>query len=431
MIVCNGFVYVGNFDGSGMSKRAKELSAIEVKRMNQPGFHAVGGVSGLHLRINDGEGKSWILRTLVKGKRRDIGLGGFPDVPLVEARNLARESKESIRAGADPVEERIAARRRAKVEILQGLTFSEAVNDYLGSNKLDGLTNDKHRAQWGSTLRTYAIPHIGHMRLSDITAIDVKAALDPIWAEKHETATRVRMRIETVLTWATVAGHRNGENPARWKGNLSEMLPKFKTTEVQTNHPALPIDLVATWHAALSVREGIAAKALSFLTFCAARSGEVREAMWSEIDLNQKLWTVPAARMKAKKEHRVPLSAAAVALLTDMPRFSDSPYVFPSPRGKAMSDMTLSAVMKRMHTDEIQAGRPGWLDPRLDRPAVPHGLRSTFKDWVSERTDYASDMAEIALAHKVGNAVEQAYRRGDMIEKRRVMMEAWARFITN
>lgn len=413
-----------------MPKKAKELTALEVKRLlGKPGFHAVGGVSGLYLTVNDRMGSSWILRTKVGTRRKDIGLGGYPDVGLQDARQGAREAKTKVAGGLDPVTVKRAARAALVAQQKAGMTFSEAVDHYLGSNKLDGLTNDKHRAQWGSTLRTYAVPHLGQKRLSDISANDVKATLDPIWTEKHETATRVRMRIEAVLTWATVAGHRVGDNPARWKGNLIEMLPKFKSSEVKQNHPALSLELLAPWYEALSRREGLAARALAFLTLTASRSGEVRDAIWSEIDLDQRVWVVPAARMKAGNEHRVPLCKAAITLLGSLPRFAGSAHLFPSSKGKAMSDMTLSAVMRRMQDDEVAAMRTGWIDPRLLKPAVPHGLRSTFRDWAAERTDYPGDMAEIALAHKVGSAVEQAYRRGDMIEKRRKMMEDWADFV--
>ena len=415
-----------------MPKIAKELSALAVKRLaDSTGFHAVGGVSGLYLTVNEATGSSWILRSKVGAKRKDIGIGGYPDVGLQDARLKARELKAKIISGIDPVQERKAAREALIAQQKSGLTFEDAVDSYLMSSRLDGLSNYKHRAQWGSTLRAYAVPHIGSIRVSEITSKNIKAVLDPIWADKHETATRVRMRIEAVLTWATVSGHRTGENPARWKGNLSEMLPSFKSSDVKTNHPALPLELVSSWFKALGERGGLAARALTFLTLTAARSGEVREAVWSEIDVDEKIWVIPATRMKAGKEHRVPLSGAAVSLLNDLPKFAGSTHVFPSTKGKAMSDMTLSAVMRRMNDDEIAADRPGWIDTRLQRPAVPHGLRSTFRDWCAERTGYPSDMAEIALAHKVGNAVEQAYRRGDMIEKRRGMMEEWASFLSS
>ena len=369
-----------------MPKKAKELSAVAVKRLTEAGFYAVGGVSGLYLTVNERSGKSWILRTMVGAKRKDIGLGGYPDVSLQDARERAREAKSKVANGIDPVAERKAVQATLIAQQKVGMTFEKAVEEYLASNKLDGLTNVKHRAQWGSTLHTYAVPHLGQMCLADITAKDVKDALDPIWSDKHETATRVRMRIEAVMNWASASGHHVGVNPARWKGNLSEMLPKFKSTEEP--HPALAISDIAKWYATLLQREGRAATALAFLTLCVARSGEVRNAIWSEIDLEQTLWVIPAVRMKASRDHRVALSAPAIDILNSLPRFADCDFVFPSPRGKAMSDMTLSAVMKRMHGDEIAKGRAGWMDPKLQKPAVPHGLRSTFRDWVAERTDY-------------------------------------------
>ena len=300
---------------------------------------------------------------------------------------------------------------------------------FLETGKLEKFKNTKHRDQWRSTLMTYAVPVLGEKRLQDIAPGDVKAALDPIWMTKNETATRVRGRIERVLAWATVAGHRSGENPARWKDNLKEMLPSLKTADRSDNQPALPIGQAADWYRLLQDREGIAAAALSFLALTASRSGEVRGAQWEEIDEEGKVWIIPKERMKMNREHRVPLSRSALALLDAVPRLQNSPLVFPSPRGLELSDMSLSAVMRRMHQTEVEADRSGWLDARSERPAVPHGLRSTFRDWVAEKTEFPSDLAEAALAHRIGSAVELAYRRGDMMERRRDMMEAWARFI--
>jgi integrase len=417
-------IYVGN----EMPKKAKELSATEVRRLAKPGFHAVGGVDGLGLRINEGEGKSWILRTMVGGKRRDIGLGGFPDVTLAAAREAARSMKAAIRAGTDP----LAERRKAKAELVlataKAMTFGEAVEAYLASGKLDGLTNKKHRKQWESTVKTYAIPKLGNMPLNSIEPRHVQDALQPIWTSKNETASRLRGRIETVLTWAAVSGHASGPNPARWKGNLVELLPAVSAKS--KHYPAVQVDQVSAWFAALDKCEGTGARALEFLTLTAARSGEVRGATWSEIDFEGGLWVIPAHRMKMKKEHRVPLSDAVKDFLKRLPRLFGCDYLFPSTSGGMISDMTVSAVMRRMQDIETKAGRPGWLDISSKEPAVPHGLRSTFRDWVAEKTDYPSDLAEVALAHKVGNAVEQAYRRSDMLEKRRLMMKDWAGFLT-
>lgn len=416
-------------------KITKELSALEVKRLTHPGGNrnvttTVGGVSGLLLQITPNGGRSWLLRVSVGGKRREIGLGGFPDVTLSQARERAREAKDKIRQGIDPVEERKAARAALVETQRRGLTFSEATERYLAA-KLDAHKNAKHRQQWRNTLMTYAMPELGQLLVNDIAAQDVLRALEPIWHSKTETASRVRGRIESVLSWATVAGHRTGDNPARWKGNLQELLPAPTKVAKKDNHPAVQIDDAQRWFKDLRSRGGIGARALEFAALTASRSQEVRGALWDEIDLTAALWIISAERMKMKREHRVPLTSEAVALLEALPRFQDNPLVFPAPRGGEMSDMTMSNAMKRLHEADIKAGGTGFIDRVSKRPAVPHGLRSTFRDWVAERTHFPGDMAEVALAHKVGNAVEASYRRGDMIEKRRAMMTAWAEFLTN
>ncbi len=417
-----------------MPRVAKELSALDVKRLEHPGrgsnvLFAVGGVSGLNLQITPNGGRTWLLRVTIGGKRREIGLGGFPDVPLAQARDRAREAKDQIRRGIDPVEERKAAQAALVTAQRRGMTFADATDKYLAA-KLDAFKNAKHRQQWQNTLRTYAMPELGKTLVDEITVQDVLRVLEPIWQSKTETASRLRGRIEAVLSWATVAGHRTGDNPARWAGNLKELLPAAAKVAKQDNHPAVQIDDAPRWLAALRERDGSGARALEFAALTAARSQEVRGAVWEEIDLEAGLWIIPALRMKMEREHRVPLSPEAVEMLKDLPRFEGNPLVFPAPRGGEMSDMTLSAAMKRLHTADVAAGGPGFIDRVSKRPAVPHGLRSTFRDWVAERTHFAGDMAEVALAHKVGNAVEASYRRGDMVEKRRAMMAAWGDHLT-
>ncbi|AWC21797.1 Prophage CP4-57 integrase [Aminobacter sp. MSH1] len=389
---------------------------------------AVGNVAGLLLQATPSGARTWILRVLVGGKRREIGLGGYPDVTLADAVRIAREAKDKIRQGIDPIEERKAARAALAAQQARGLTFNDAVDRYLAA-KLDAFKNAKHRAQWRMTLETYAGPELGPMMVGDITLQDVLRVLQPIWRTKTETASRLRGRIEAVLAWATVAGHRTGDNPARWAGNLKEMLPAASKVKVGDNQPAVQLDDAARWFAALRAREGTGSRALQFLALTAARSQEVRGAAWDEFDLEKALWIVPPARMKMAREHRVPLSPDAVALLKTLPRFAENPLVFPAAKGGVLSDMTLSATMRRLHEAETKEGRAGFLDRSSKRAAVPHGLRSTFRDWVSERTAFAGEMAEAALAHKVSNAVEAAYRRGDMIEKRRQMMVAWSDFL--
>lgn len=421
----------------GKTRRAeKVLTAAMVRTVQEAGKYHDGGGLGLYLRVEPNGARFWIQRIAIGGKRREIGLGSPPLVKLAEARERATDNKRMIRAGGDP----LAEKRKAG----GGLTFSQAVEKFL-AGKLVEFRNDKHRKQWRATLDSYAAPVIGHKAVDAIEARDVLRVVEPIWATKTETASRLRGRIEAVLSWATVAGHRAGENPARWKGNLSEMLAKPSKVANVGNHPALARADVPRWWRDLGTREGIAARALQFAVLTAARSGEVREMTWGEIEFEgadratratRATWTVPADRMKAGREHRVPLTREAVALLLsvsgggadDWHKPDAGALVFPAPKGGTLSDMTLSAVMRRMHGAEVKAGRAGWLDPRSKRPAVPHGLRSTFRDWAAE-AGIDRDLAEMALAHQVGNAVERAYRRSDMIERRRAILASWGQFV--
>ncbi len=416
-----------------MPKIAAEMSALELRNLTHPtgkgkALFAVGGVTGLYLQTSPNGGRSWILRIIVGKARRDIGLGGFPTVTLTQARDKAREARDKIERGVDPVAERRAAKAALVTAAGRGLTFEKAVESYLKA-KLDAFKNAKHRQQWENTLAQYALPVLGKMMVQDIDVRDVLRVLQPLWNDKTETASRLRGRIESVLSWATVAGHRKGDNPARWAGNLKELLPAPSKVAKEGNQPALTLDDAPRWFAALKTRDGMGARALEFLALTAARSQEVRGATWDEVDLDHALWIVPAARMKMGREHRVPLTADAVALLRALPRLKDNPLVFPAARGGQLSDMTVSAVMRRMSETDLGAGGSGFLDRVSKRPAVPHGLRSTFRDWVAERTHFPGEMAEVALAHKISNAVEASYRRGDMIEKRRRMMGEWGIFL--
>ena len=420
-----------------MPKVAEELGPLDVKRLAHAGgkgnaLVAVGGVTGLYLQLTPNGGKTWILRMRIGERRRDIGLGGFPSVTLAQAREKARDARAKVADGIDPVEERKTARAALIATQRRGMLFADAVNKALGA-KLDAFKNTKHRKQWRATLDTYALPQLGAMAVQDIAVQDVLRVLEPIWVEKTETATRLRGRIEAVLSWATVAGHRTGDNPARWGGNLKELLPAASAIKDSENQPALSLEDAPAWFAELRMREGFGARALEFAALTAARSGDVRGATWDEIDFKAALWTIPAQRMKMKREHRVPLTLSAVALLKALPRLDGTDLVFPAARGGQLSDMTLSATMRRIHeTAKTRAGggdNAGYLDARNKRPAVPHGLRSTFRDWAAEKTQYPGDMAEAALAHRISSAVEAAYRRGDMIEKRRAMMAAWEDFL--
>lgn len=410
-----------------MPKRARELSPLAVSRLTKPGLHAVGSPAGLYLQISERGARSWILRTMIGGRRRDMGLGAYPDVPLALAREKARQRREQIENGIDPIAERKAARASLKSEAARSVTFDEVARRVI-AKKTPEFRNAKHAAQWPSTLSTYASPVIGTLPVDQIELGHITEILTPIWHTKTETATRLRQRIETVLDYATTHGLRSGPNPARWKGHLDHVLSKPGKIRRVRHHPALPIDETPGFFSELRQRDGMAAKALAFTILTAIRSNEVRAAEWSEIDLEGRLWTIPAERMKMENEHRVPLSDEAIAILRALPRMAGQELVFPAPRGSQMSDATLSAVIKRMHERAVAEGRAGWLDPKQGRIVVPHGFRSTFRDWCSERTSYPRDVAEMALAHAIGDKVEAAYRRGDLMEKRRRMMAEWARF---
>ncbi len=393
-----------------MARKAKDLGALEVNRLVEPGHHAVGGVSGLYLYVSDSGSRAWVLRTMVGTKRRHMGLGGFPDVPLAQAREKARRARDEVEQGIDPIAQRKASISQLQARQATEKTFQQAAEGYLLAHS-DTWKNAKHRAQWEATLKTYAYPPMGDLLVRDVGQEQVMAALEPIWKTKNETASRLRGRIESVLDWATVRKYRSGENPARWKGHLDMLLAAPSKVKKVTHHRALPIDKMPEFMGLLNKRDGTAAKALQFTILCAARSGEVRGAKWSELDLDEGIWTIPAERMKGGKLHRVPLSKSAIRILTNLPRFEDVDLVFPAPRGGQMSDMSMTAVMRRMEV-----------------PAVPHGFRSTFRDWARERTNFPRDLAEQALAHALDNKVEAAYRRGDALNKRREMMTAWSDF---
>jgi integrase len=389
-----------------------------------PGRHWDGGGLGLHLVVRANGGRQWAQRLAIAGKVRHLGLGSPPLVTLAEARERAADNARRARAGGDP----LAEKRRARAATRAALTFAEAAERYLAA-KAAQFRNEKHAKQWRATLDAYALPVIGAQPLEAVEMRDVLRVLEPIWTIKTETASRLRGRIEAVLAWATVAGHRAGDNPARWKGNLAEMLPKPATVAAKAHHPALALEDAARWWAALGAREGMGALALRFAAMTGGRSGEVRGMTWGEVQLGDRpRWTVPAARMKAKREHVVPLTLGTVALLEGLPRLDGSPFVFFAPRGGALSDMTLSAVMRRMHEADATAGGPGYLDPRSKRPAVPHGLRSTFRQWAAER-GYEWDMAELQLAHRVGDSAARAYQRAEMQDRRRAMLSEWEGFL--
>lgn len=395
-----------------MPKIAKQLGPLDVKRL-KPGFHAVGGVAGLHLNVKDTGSRSWILRTVIGGKRRDIGLGPYPEISLAVARDKACKVKEVIRQGIDPVDAKKAAQARLRTAQQNAVTFDQCVDRFMAVKAAE-LSNPKHISQWRSTLQAYASPIIGDMLVADIELPHILRILEPFWLTKTETMKRLRGRIENVLSWATVHGYRNGDNPARWTGNLDTVLPKPGKVATVTHHKALAWQDMPEFMIKLRSRHGMGARALEFLILTATRSGEVRGASWPEVDLNAKVWTIPGHRMKAGKQHRVPLSDAALTLLSALPRFEDSAYVFSAARGGMLSDNTLSKICRTMNVD-----------------AVPHGFRSSFRDWCAECTNYPRHVAEMALAHAINNQVEAAYRRGDLFLKRIRLMDDWANYLSD
>lgn len=407
-----------------MPKRIKEMSALAVSRLTQPGLHFVGGVSGLALQITPTGSKSWILRYADGKKRREMGLGPMPDVGLSDARRRAREEREKLSRGEDPILVRKLAQSAMRAQRGTVITFERAALAYIDSHE-SGWNNPKSSQQWRNSLEAYAYPKLGAMLVSEIQVAHVLEALRPIWSTKTETASRVRSRIELVLDWSTVSGYREGPNPARWRGHMDKMLPKPSKVTKVVHHPALSVKEIGAFMAALREQTGMGAQALEFAILNASRPGEVRGATWQEINFEASTWTIPAGRMKAEKEHRIPLSTAAVNLLNALPRMAGTNLVFPAPRGGVLSDMTLTAVIRRMNAAEDVAR---WVDAKTAEPAVPHGFRSTFRDWGGEYTSYPREMLEVALAHAVGGAVEQSYARGDLFEKRRRLMEDWAQF---
>lgn len=433
---------------------------------------AVGECKGLYLQISPTNSKSWILRMVVSGKRREIGLGPYPDIPLSEARELGlakrNEFARAVRDGRDPIAERQAQREAAR-EVVKAasapalMTFREAVRTFCGkeSGQLDGLTNAKHKAQWESTLLVYAAGEtkparqaprnrkhpdgigkdgIGEIVVADLTKHDIARVLEPIWKTRRETARRVRSRIEAVIRFADGKEQRDRANPAQWSdlkhlGAFGERkgVKAKKKERRKAHHPALQVAHAPEWFADLRSRPSISARTLEFLALTAVRSQEVRGARWSEftaLNKSKPVWTIPAERMKMGDPHRVPLSRQAVALLRALPRHQGTDLVFVAPRGGPLGDMALSKTMKDRHAAQVAAGRPGWLDEKNGKIATPHGLRETFRTWVQEHTTHPRELAEAVLAHQSGDETERAYARGDALARRRTLMQEWADYLT-
>lgn len=392
-----------------MSRELNKLNALAVSRASKRGYLADGG--GLYLQIGANGGKSWVFRFRDGAKLREMGLGSTHTLTLAEARDAALLCRKQRLAGLDPIAARQDTRAKARLEAAKAITFRQCAEAFIESHKA-AWTNPKHAAQWGSTLGTYAYPTLGKLAVAAVDSGLILKVIEPIWATKAETASRLRQRIEAVLDWAAVRGYRTGENPARWKGHLDQSLPaRGKVSKVQ-HHAALPYPEIGGFMERLRQQPGVSALALEFAILTAARTGEVLGARWEEMDLVGNLWTIPGERMKAGREHRVPLSDSARAVLDKLPKGS-SPFVFPGAReGKPLSGMALLMTLRRMGRDDLTA----------------HGFRSTFRDWAAERTNFPPDVAEMALAHTIDDKVEAAYRCGDLFEKRQRLMDDWATF---
>jgi integrase len=396
-----------------MSRPIERLSAVALSKLaRRKGVFCDGG--GLYLHCDPPAQRSWLFRYRMNGKARWMGLGPYPAVSLAKARERAANARSLKALGADPIDQRNSGHAAARLDAAKLVTFRQCAESYINAHRVS-WRNATHASQWRNTLSTYAYPHIGALSVQSIDTSLVMKVLDPIWTKKPETASRVRGRIESILDWAKVRGYRDGENPARWKGHLDHLLPaKGKVRRVQ-HHAALPYDELPVFMAALREQDGVAARAFEFLILTAARTGEVIGMRWSELDLKNSVWTVPTERMKAGRQHRVPLCSRAVAILQSIkPSKVDAvAFVFPGSKPqRPLSNMAFLMLLRRM--------KHGYL--------TAHGFRATFKTWATERKNFPREVIEAALAHVASDKIEAAYQRGDVLEKRRKLMDAWAEY---
>lgn len=387
------------------------LTAVQVTRAKKPGFYSDGG--GLYLQITRTLAKSWLFRYMRRGVSRGMGLGPIHTVSLADARIKALDVRKMLIEGIDPLDAKKEKRKAERRERLKSLPFRDCANQYIEAHR-KSWKNEKHAAQWGSTIEAYANPIIGNLMVPEIDTDEIMRVLEPIWAEKTETATRLRGRIESILAWATVRGYRTGLNPARWKGHLDHLLPKPSRLRKKNHHAALPYAEAPAFMQPLQQQDGAAVRALQLVILTASRTNEVIAARKSEFDMQAKIWTIPAERMKAKREHRVPLSSAALELVKPLIDLGTSEFLFPAAKGNGhLSNMAMLQLLKRMKREDLTV----------------HGFRSTFKDWARETTDYAREVSEAALAHIIGDQTEAAYARGDLFMKRSRLMQDWADYL--
>lgn len=415
-----------------MPRVAKPLSAVELKRL-PPGTHAVGGVPGLQMVVREAGGRHWILRVTIAGKRRELGLGSFPETSLADARDRAKADRAAIRDGLDPASERASARAALAEATKHRITVTEGINRTYEARKA-GFKTEKNARRWRMSLVNHVGATLGDRPLVDVTAADLAGILSPMWLTQHDTASKVRMRMEAVFDFAIAqklvpAGT---PNPAVLKGSLKPLLPSAKRV-TGGSQPAVDWRVASAWWKTLASRSEVPALALRFIALTAVRSSEATRMTWAEVDMDAGLWTVPGARTKTGKPLTVPLSNAALAVLKVAPRLEDVPFVFAGARGAALNGGKVSDLMKELcaPTEAEDGAEPqgGFLDPVSKRPAVVHGLRSTFRTWAAE-CGVEDTLAELALGHAVGTAVERAYNRAEKIEARREVMSEWSRYLT-
>jgi len=422
----------GRRRGITMVKKVRELTPIEIRTLNAKGRYAVGGVSGLYLQVRPPAGKSWILRAVIGEKRRDIGLGSFPDIPLTDARIKARHFKELILSGVDPVQQaidihqaQIAAQRKQK-------TFEDVAYECYDAKK-QGFKNIKHSTQWIGSVKRYAFDVLGDMDISRIGVNDVLLVLNPIWSSKTETASRLRQRLEVIFDHAIASETRTTSNPARWKGCLKPLLAapesiKKKQGKNHNHHAALPVSMLNDFFIDLTQYKYTSAQALALCILTGARSGEVRGMTWDELDIPNKLWRIDAQRMKAGKTHTVPLNAPALLMLNAIERDIASPHVFKNSKGKPLSDAIMGKVIRTLNAKRLEEGLSEYIDPTSQRIITPHGFRSTFKDWSRTKTQYSDEASELALAHVSSDKTRVAYARDEFISERTALMRDWGNF---
>lgn len=421
-----------------MPRVARELKPVEINRLqpkhdDRPTLYPVGGVPGLHVQVTPTGYKSWVLRVTIAGKRRHMGLGSLSDVKLGEAREEARKVRGQIRSGEDPFERRRDAKRLLIQRELFNTIFADAVDEYTPVAQQE-LKEGKYRDQWADSLNKYAIPVIGKKPVNQITKADVLDVLRPIWKTKTVTADKLRLKMKRVFDYCKGQGYCGGDNPAEWEGNLSLVLSSPAKVSGAEHYPALQLNDLSRFWQALAKRNGMGAEALRFQMLTATRTGAVRFMTWQELDLHDKVWTVQPGRQSAKISNRdtpkrVPLTDEMVTILKRIPRLNGNEFVFSAPKGGALSDATLGKLMRVIHDAEIRAGNSGFVDAKTGEIVVPHGTRSTFKVWASEAAGYDWHLSEAALWHALGNKVERAYARTDMLEQRREMMDGWGQFI--